>query len=464
MAIQSKESSASGKTFLIAKGQLNSLALRPQIYNEHSNSSRQIQDVVTSSNIVGQIFKASHDNINGISLTLDSASGSVVDDFESYADSAALQAVWVASGTLATLDLTTVDSGLKSMKMPGVVFSDEWVTTLASTDYTDFDFCFQWFQDHPYSTQKYEFFISDGVNTKRHQIVVDHEMGWFGFVFNEKSFIEDGPTTNAAAITKIGIKVVDKRIGSAAYMDNLIVTPPPGTILVKLWDFGDILPEDGVTSLDDANQYTELGDRGINSGQVFAEVPVFLSGGKKIYQVNSFIAGVAEEIPSNTLLKPDNYYGLTLHYVDTDVNVWGTDTGFGVKNYNNGYAFSTPNVSTGISRLGMFSDLMFIIYSTQEAAIINLFQRIVTSSGSLASPGINSTLSGHVENKRMGITDVVTGQVPVSPDILLDFKWRPKVILKGGKFETIINDDFSDDVFAVGIAVEYLYKKGKING
>lgn len=464
MTIVSRESTASGKSFFIAKGQLNRLVFRPQIYNEHSQSSREIQSVVTSSNIVGQVFKASHDNINGIALTLDSAAGSPVDDFESYSNSTELQAVWVGSGTLATLDTVIFESGLKSMKMPGGSQNDEWVKTFASMDYTDFDFCFDWFQDHPYNNSKYEFFISDGTNTKRHQIVIDHELGWFTLVFNEKSFIEDGPATDMTNIIKMGIKVVDKRVSSNAYIDDIITTPSPGSVLVKLWDFGTEQPEDGVTSLDDATQYLELGDKGINSGQVFAEVPVFLTGGKRIYQVNNYIAGVAEEIPSNTQLIKNNHYGITIHYVDTDVNVWGTDTGFGIKNYKSGYAFSTPDTSTQITRLGLFSDLMFVVYSVQEATIINLFQRIITSFGSIASPGVNSTLSGHIEDKETKVTDTITNQVPVSPDILLDFIWRPKTIPKGGKFETLFNDDFTDDVFVVGLAIEYLYAKSVING
>ncbi|GAH28849.1 unnamed protein product, partial [marine sediment metagenome] len=49
----------------------------------------EIQGVVNASTIVGQIFQASQDNINGINLTLESAAGIAFDDFESYADSAA---------------------------------------------------------------------------------------------------------------------------------------------------------------------------------------------------------------------------------------------------------------------------------------------------------------------------------------------------------------------------------------
>ncbi|MCP4279096.1 MAG: hypothetical protein GY776_03695, partial [Alteromonas sp.] len=51
--------SAHGLKLSVQKGQLNNLRIRPAILNEHMESSRQIQGVVTTSNIVGQIFKAS---------------------------------------------------------------------------------------------------------------------------------------------------------------------------------------------------------------------------------------------------------------------------------------------------------------------------------------------------------------------------------------------------------------------
>ncbi len=76
--------SSNGNSYNISKGQLNKLRIRPQILNEHVESSREIQGVVSSGNILGQLFKESHDNINGILLTLESAAGSSIDNFESY--------------------------------------------------------------------------------------------------------------------------------------------------------------------------------------------------------------------------------------------------------------------------------------------------------------------------------------------------------------------------------------------
>jgi hypothetical protein len=70
----------------IQKGELNKIRLRPQIVTEDQESSRTVLGTVTSSNtIVGQIFKASQDNINSVMVTLASAESlTSVDDFESY--------------------------------------------------------------------------------------------------------------------------------------------------------------------------------------------------------------------------------------------------------------------------------------------------------------------------------------------------------------------------------------------
>jgi hypothetical protein len=72
----------------IQKGQLNKVRLRSQVINEHAESSRLAHTTVESGVKVGQIFKASQDNINGINLTLESAAAVVLDNFESYADDA----------------------------------------------------------------------------------------------------------------------------------------------------------------------------------------------------------------------------------------------------------------------------------------------------------------------------------------------------------------------------------------
>ena len=53
------------KKYLIQKGQVNRYRIRPTILNEHVETARQIQGVVSAGNSIGQIFKTCEDNING---------------------------------------------------------------------------------------------------------------------------------------------------------------------------------------------------------------------------------------------------------------------------------------------------------------------------------------------------------------------------------------------------------------
>lgn len=90
--------SSNSKVLFINKGQLNKAKVRPHAINEHVESSRSVIGTVSSGNIVGQIFKASQDNINQFGVTMESAAGVAIDNFESYANSAALQIEWVKGG------------------------------------------------------------------------------------------------------------------------------------------------------------------------------------------------------------------------------------------------------------------------------------------------------------------------------------------------------------------------------
>ena len=65
-----------------------------------------------------------------------------------------------------------------------------------------------------------------------------------------------------------------------------------------------------------------------------------LIGGKRLYKVDRFVAGVALEIPGNTILTPNNYYALMIKYVDTDVSVYGANTSYSTNYYNNGQIMS----------------------------------------------------------------------------------------------------------------------------
>ena len=285
----------------IAKGQLNKINMFPRIGNEHAESSREIQGVVSNGNILGQIFKASKDNINTMLLTLESAAGVVVDNFESYADSAALQAVWAATGALATLETTTVKNGAQAMSLPTTNVADEWSRAAAPTDYTDYTGTFFAYFSHAFAAQQVSVFIGDGTNTKSFTVIQEGAGVWCPCEVNEKAMTEDqAGTTNVSAITEIGYRVVVKKLGGTVIIDDLASVPPPGDIEVKLWNMGDTLPESGVTSIDDGTQYTKIGLA------ESASYTLALKGGKRLYHLDDFTAGVDKTIPSTEFLIPNN--------------------------------------------------------------------------------------------------------------------------------------------------------------
>lgn len=448
---------SSGIKVLATKGQLNKLRLRPQILNEHAESSREIQGTVNASTIVGQIFKASQDNINGLMLTLESAAGTTLDDFESYANSTALQAVWVKGGTNeALLETTIAEAGSKSMNLPLSVLNDDWVDTIGSTNYTDTTFELDYYQDVAFSAAKVAFFIGDGANTKSIQLANNNVNQWQHFEINENAMAEDGGTTDMTAITKVGFRVDDSRANADGYIDNLVAVPVPGNISLKLWDMGATLPVSATTSIDDGTQVTQLGD--IAFATAAASITLPLIGGKRLYIIKNFVAGPAIEIPTNQLLTVGNYYIITLNHVDTNVSVYGPDSSFSINYYTNGYAFTAPDEATAITALGAYNDLMFGILSTQDVYLTGFDQFLD------AAPGNDSETNIFVEDSDMGITNISALGGRSAQAIEADISLRPMFLEKGGKFELYYNDDASDSVSSIGLTMSYLYVPPTVNG
>jgi len=452
---------SNSRTFFVQPGQLNHYRLRPAIINEHVETARQIQSVISSGNNVGQIFKASQDNINGVTLTLEAAQSFIVDDFESYANDAALQTDWVANtARLATIDTIDPGEGLQSMELPGSgAISDEWVTTVVAADLTGATGSLLMKQSHSYSQLKLRFFIGDGTNTKSAPIVVQDTNVWERIEISEAQLAEDGGgTTDPAAITKIGFRVEDPRAQGVFYLDDLKAAPAPGSVDLELWDMGTTIPETGVTALDVGTQYDELGDKGMNSGSVASSVRLDLLGGKRQYLVRPFIAGPALEIPGNTLLNTGNYYALVIKHVDKDINVYGANTSFSENYYQNGYAFTFPDNSTAIAAIGEYNDIQFGIFSTHDV-YVNTFLKFFD-----AAPGSASTEFVYIEDKNMEVVDIIFNDAPSEQVREIEFKDRTMFLPKGGKFEVNHNDDFTDSVTLANVLIGYMYEPQAVNG
>jgi hypothetical protein len=464
-----------GKRYDLVKGQLNKLRIRPTILNEHAESSRENMGTISASNIIGQIFKASQETINGLMLTLSSAAGTNIDTFESYVTDAELQAVWVASGAdLATIETTIVNEGSQSMKMPANTLGHTWIDTISSTDFTNFTFSFPWYQDKEYAKCKFEFILSDGIDILSFPLTIVAHNQWTNFEIDINAMTDSG-TTNKAAITSVGFRVLDREAGFFGYVDNIIGTPAPGSVKIKLWDCGATLPvADGATFdlTNNATQNNELGDLGIG-GTLASEVDVPLRGGKRVYYIEDFITGVAFEHPSNNTLTIGNYYAVTIHHVDTTVNVWGPDTTFSTNYYNNGYAFYTSAENVDITKIngaagsGAYSDLMFGVFSIQDIYILSYQLHFNAESGGPATTGVLADWITFIEDSNMVIESVVTthgGHAIIDGFYKENLSWRPPPMEKGGKFEVYYNDDYTDSVAGVELEYHFAYAPPNING
>lgn len=431
----------------IVKGQTNKIKIFPRIVNAHVENAEESQGIVSSNNIVGQVFKANKDNITALFLTLESADSVSVNNFEGYADSSALQVDWIKEGVNdAELETTIVGEGSKSMSLSGHVANDAWHKDIVPSDYTNHTFGLDFRQDKEYDRLKYEFFIGDGVTTKHFSIVIVAPNRWEHFEININSMIEDSGTVDVMAITEIGFRVVDKEVNKIGYVDNVTVTPPPGELEIKLWNMGTSIPVSNVTSIDSGVQYEKLGIAELSS------YILTLESGKHLYHMKEFNAGQDKSSLTNELLIIDNYYIIELKYVDTNVTVYGSKDAFSTDFYKDGFAFNTSGESIGISAAGQYSDLMFGIMSRQAIYLTKIAWRFD------AQPGEHSQISVFLEDAELTITDMVI-DCEHDPDksFVSDLSRRPMLVKDGGKIEYSYNDDFSDSVTKVNVELSFLH-------
>lgn len=483
---------SSSEQFNIVKGALNKLRLRPQIQNEYSESSREALGTVDTNTAVGQFFKTSKENINGISLTVQSAATfASMDAITSgagenkagtmeYSSSVALQAEYIKSGadeavrtTFTDLASVTQDgSYCIGMDLSGVV-DDEWRVTLTSTDLTGVTFSLKYAQNISQVQAKLFFFISDGTNGKSFLLTTSTTNVWQTFTFAETSMSIDtaddgGAEVDMSAITKMGFRIDVRQAGATlGYADSITYQAEGGSFDIELWKFPSLPVGDGTEDYTAVGtQYTEIGDRGVG-GFVQSSLNVPLFGGKHKYHIDGFIAGTALEIPTNTLLEENAYYALVLKYVDTDVTVFGANTLYEIEYYTEGYAWKTEVADGFVDRIagaessGLYSDLMFQIFSAESVYIMSA--NVLADS----APNGDAQASIFVEDKNMGITGIVStvqrgGMGRTS--IPFDLSTHPMMLGEGGKFEVYYDDDPTDDVSKILFGFTYLYRLSRANG
>ena len=454
----------SSVTTIVNKGQRNEIEVIPVMFNEHAEPASTIQAVVGSGTIVGQIFKASQDNINSLVLTLESQLGGVsgVDIIEGYASDVALQSGWVGSTDLPVIENSLVspnNGSTQSMKIMLDTLLNTVTKTVSATDLTNAIFALDYMSTDNPDKVVVSFFVGDGTNTK--SITLNgFKDTWKNFSFLETSMMDDGVTTpNMAAITKIGFRVDLEKIGKFGYIDNVYVSTSAGQVELKLFDMGAIIPTSGVTPLASGTQYSQL--NGASSGITFD-----LSPGKRIISFNEFTAGLERHKASNILLTPNNYYALTINYVDVNINVYGCDPADAIANgepfYNNGWAFTAASEAAAINQISANNDLMFVVGHTQTARILD-----VKISGDDDFPVgasiivLNEDIVKDIANmfnvhKFSGTNNIIT----------LSYAERPLEISLGSKLELYYNDDgiLASELSRIETYVRYLYTQTTING
>ena len=448
---------SNASTVLISKGGQNKIDFFPRIINEQQESAREIQSTITSTNTVNQIIKISKDNMSALLVNLESAASVSIDDFESYANSAALQAAWIATGALATLETVTVFAGSQAMSLPTTNVLDEWERTSAPQDYTGYTGAFRAYFSHVFSQQKLAVYIKDSVgNNKSFTIIQEAANAWCNCSVNESAMVENPANTldtDITDITKIGYRVITKKLGGTVIIDDLASIPPGGEVEIKWWNMGSEIPVPGVTSINDGVQYDQIG--GAAASSYFLQ----LLGGKRTYHIEEFTAGLDKAVPGTKVLTVNNYYLLELKYVDTDVSVYGADTSFNNNYYTNGFACTAPDEATPITAIGEFSDLMFGIMSAQEVYFTKVGWRFN------AEPNGNSSIIVVLEDINMDVTDVVIDhEAAPEQSFDTDISLRPMHLDVGGKLEFYYDDDPLDSVTNVRGEVQFLYVPPVVNG
>lgn len=445
---------SSGFSSGVRKGELNTFVLYPQIRDEYMEEGGDLVGTVTSSNIVGQIFKASYDTISGLELTLGTAATDTeIDYIQGYASSTELRAVWVRDGdnyvSLSTSQYSPNNSSSQSMRFGLDETGDEWVKTISSTDMDGMEFSLDFMQNVSFYGAKVSFFIGDGTNTKSRQLVSQNENEWQTFTFSERDLGEDGiGVTNIGAITEIGFRVDDRDGEGYGYVDNIKYHSGTTVVDVKLWDLGPSLPVSGTTALSDGTQHSDLSYSHDKSA-----ISLRLMPGTRRYMVRDFFAG----LHGSTAPTVGNYYAITLSHNQNDVKVYGDA---GNNYYTSGFGFTTPDESTEITTMGSGYSCFFSLFHTQQV----YFTEISFSTHGI-SGGREAMATVLTEAPGEQIQETILTSIPLTAGsgFVRDLSIRPAILDDKGKLEIYYGDDVSDDVEDISFSATYLYEPQEPN-
>jgi len=353
----------------IQKGGENKISIRPRVLIENLQDDQNLVDTLEAGTTdVGQIFRLSAGikKIDRLHLCLEAVAAGggagvqTEEDFESYADTAALRAVWVGNdltNSPNTLETTIVQEGSKAMKCDLLnkqkSKNDTFIKTYGSNqDWSGFEgIQFQLRQD---GSATLEIRIEDAAgNISKHTITT----GSGGvFEFQKLDFANFVPVAvtpaDLATIKKITFFVKSITTVGAFYVDIIELFEPSGgsggfgTVDIELHDFG--------TDSSPSQLSTILKTEALS-----------LSSGKQIYELEFEVEG----------LTPNNFYGIVItNASDSDIKVFGKSGG---DLYASGFAFNSAN-DLDITELTN-DDLCFSVFAVDKSIFNGI--RFVANAG-----------------------------------------------------------------------------------
>ena len=315
---------------LLNSGSLIRTTFYPQQLQENLLDSGVISASTTASINAMQIFRASMDNVNQISLYLGiNSTATTLDTFD------AIGANWVSSdatNTTVSQESTIKVEGTGSMKIVvkrGASSNNDTVTkTVVSTNMTTVGSFSFWMRSNQ-NTNRWKFAIGDGTNFFQSlPFTSTPNNTWKLITLSLGDFTEAGAgTTNIAAITKLRFQLTTAGDGASSYFDILQSQVASSiTCTVQLYNFGATanptnISQGTLLTLDDGTTgVSELLNSSANQNYEFSlQRGVYVSA-------NALTIG--------------NYYGIYMTL--TSVNVYGTST----QKYTSGKLY-TVNTGTG---------------------------------------------------------------------------------------------------------------------
>jgi len=337
---------------------LNEVQSIPHVLQENMESDISVISTLPSAgpvNLIGQVFRASLDNADHVILHLgvDGAGvGLFVDDFESYANDAALQAVWVASDavkTQVTLYTLAPHGGSQSMRInvtkTGSV-GDTVTDTFAVQDWSAVDVVRFWARSDQLGDKiQLRVRVGDGTSSKSALVEAAAKDTWEEFSVNLAGMTNDGAfSPDMSAITMLEWEVTKAGKNGEWIVDDLSVEGDAGTARVRLFN---------VASASPGTLGSQVGtDQTIQLNNRFSDRYVADFGG----------AGVTI----------GNHYALVVDSLSASVDVTGLgDTKAGGGYYTNGVAFTSTDGGTTLTTQAN-DDLAFCVFGQTEGYLLGL--------------------------------------------------------------------------------------------